>query len=163
MPQLIVNPQGSGRSHVGNQSDDEIRRKIVAHLNAAGVPTAGARDDQLLAAYNAIINEQAHLTTNAPPEAQALLELATEVANLVRSSSTHDLAEKLGLKLLENLKSLLARPKATAAGNVDRFGSYSLNGLMDEVLAGKRGADGARRNGDFANYDPNEFLGGTSS
>lgn len=131
-----------------HQKDDPVKEKILAALNAAGIAAAGLDDNQLLSAYNSLVQkpvEEKLVAANSKvagfeAERTAALNaerdaLATELA--VNSSLTVD---DLKLFPVERLKELKAKAGATAAPvtvasnaatktAADEFAGYDLNKL----------------------------------
>ena len=125
-----------------HQEGDQVKDQILAALNAAGIKTEGLDENQLLAAYNALVvkpvedklsavnSKVAEFEANAraaeEAEAQAL---ATELA--VNSKLTVDDLKKLGLPRLKELKATAAAaPVLPASGGAkpgDEFKDYSIN------------------------------------
>ena len=127
---------------------DQVKDKILAALNAAGISAEGKDDVQLLAAYNALINQPLQDKLNAANtkvaefEANASAARDVEVSTLatalaVNSSLTVDDLKKLGL---DRLKEIQANAKGAApvvvggAGNGNtesEFKGYSLNSHLE--------------------------------
>lgn len=80
---------------VTNQVDketDTVKDKLVAALNAAGITTEGLSDEQILTAYNALVNKPLSEQLSA---ANAKLQTHADAAKAAEAAEAKTLAEKL--------------------------------------------------------------------
>jgi hypothetical protein len=133
------------------QEGDQVKDKLLAALNAAGIETDGLDESQLLAAYNAHVSAsavapvQTQLTAansklaefeqaaRAAADAE-LSTLATELA--VNSVLKPEDFKAMGLARCKELKALGKTAAPIAVGNAggqpaDEFASYDCNALID--------------------------------
>lgn len=131
-----------------NQEKDQVKDKIVAALNAAGIPIEGKDDSALLVAYNALVSEGASKPLREQLDA-ANAKVQTFEANarkaedekrdtLVAKLATNSqlTADELRLLPVATLEKLAANAQGAApviVGNADKqqqaseFAGYSLN------------------------------------
>lgn len=131
-----------------HQENDQVKDKLIAALNAAGIQTDGMSDEKLLAAYNSLVSApiEAKLTAanaqvaqfeanaRAAEEAEAKT-LAAELA--VNSALTADDLQKLGVARLRELKAAGKGAAPVVAGNSqkkgDEWSAYDLNAFHKEA------------------------------
>lgn len=135
------------------QEQDPVKPLILAALNAAGVPTEGLDDAQLLAAYNKLAAQPAEARLTAANSKLAELEAnvqqaeraeldqaATKLAANSKAGLTADDFKAMGLKRCRELLATNASAGAAPvvpggagdAGAGSEFKTYSLNSFLDD-------------------------------
>lgn len=134
------------------QEGDQVKERILAALNAAGIKSEGLDDSQLLAAYNSLVSTSAvapvkeQLTAAnskiAGFEAAATAAADAELATLATELATNSVLKPEDFKAmgLARCKELKANAKAApivpggAGGQpADEFAGYSLNSHFEET------------------------------